>query len=215
MQILNSDGSEAEMCGNGIRCFAKFIAIEKLSSSGSLEIETLAGSIKTEIQGTQVKVDMGSPILAGCDIPLKIPKEKIINEDLWVEDKHFKMTGVSMGNPHCVIFTDKITDEQVLRWGPKIEKHGLFPKKTNVEFARIINEREIRMRVWERGAGETLACGTGACAVAVAGILNKRSGRSVTIHLLGGDLQIEWPAKDSHVFMTGPAEPVFSGTVIG
>ena len=211
MQFFNPDGSEAEMCGNGIRCFARFVKKRNITDKDALSVETLAGIIKTEITGENVRVDMGEPRLDGARIPVNVPKSTVINQDIWVEQKHFRMTCVSMGNPHCVIFVPEITDELVLQWGPQIEKHGMFPKKTNVEFVEVINSKELKMRVWERGAGETLACGTGACATAIAASLIKAADRSSTVHLLGGDLHIEWSEQNNRVYMTGPAQFVFEG----
>jgi diaminopimelate epimerase len=209
MLIFNNDGSEVEMCGNGIRCLAKFVRREGLTEKTQLSVETIAGKLKrTEIIGDRVRVDMDEPALISKDWYHTYP----VDVELRVDNKNFNVTLVSMGNPHCVIFVPKITNEQVLGWGPKIENHiHAFPNKINVEFARIINRSEIEMRVWERGAGETLACGTGACATAVAGILNQRTDAKVVVHMSGGDLDIEWKGKETSVFMTGPAEFVFDG----
>lgn len=212
MQFINSDGSEAEMCGNGIRCFALFARDNQLAVGNKVRVETLAGILTVEIIDNFVKVDMGEPVLEGEMIPVDIQKDKVVNEELSVNGQSFRMTCVSMGNPHCVIFVPEISDELVLETGPKIERHPLFPKKTNTEFVRVMNRRELEMRVFERGAGETLACGTGACASAVAGVLNGHTDRECTVHLLGGDLLIQWSETDNHVFMTGPAETVFKGT---
>ena len=201
MRIFNADGSEAEMCGNGIRCFAKYVYDNKLTRKKGLAIETLGGIVKTRIIGMNsqknylVKVDMG--------------KAKTKKIKLSIDDKSYDATYVSIGNPHCVLFVENFNfDYQSL--GKKIEHHGLFPKRINVEFVKVNNTREITMRVWERGSGETKACGTGACASVVASSLVGRTGKHVTVHLLGGDLDIEW-AKDKHVYMTGPAEEMFSG----
>ncbi len=215
MRIFNADGSEAEMCGNGIRAFAKYCFDHGLTKKKSFAVETGAG-IKTldlALKSGRVvsaRVDMGEPVLEGLKIPTTIRKNSVVREKLSVEGKKFTFTAVSMGNPHCVIFVDKITDDLVKRVGPKIEAHPFFPKKVNVEFARVIDKNNIEMRVWERGSGETMACGTGACATAVAAILNKKSGRKVNLKLLGGSLDIEW-ASNNHVYMTGPAEEAFSG----
>ena len=212
MRFFNPDGSEAEMCGNAIRCFAKFVKAENIFNDDYLKVETPAGIICTEdAEDNKVRVDMGEPILEGHRIPVNIPKDRVVNENLQVGEKLFHMTCVSMGNPHCIIFVPEITDELVLKQGPVIEKHSLFPKKTNTEFIKIINRSEINMRVYERGAGETLACGTGACAAAVAGVLNGFTDRKCRVHLLGGDLDIEWSEKNNHVFLTGPVETVFQG----
>lgn len=176
-----------------------------------MRVETLAGIIRPEVIKKLVRVDMGEPVLEGKKIPVNINKDMVVNEDIRIKHRHFKMTCVSMGNPHCVIFVPQITDELVLGIGPIIEKHALFPKRTNTEFAKVENPSEITMRVFERGSGETLACGTGACATVVAGVLNHLSDRKCTVHLLGGDLKIEWNKTSNHVFMTGPAEEVFEG----
>lgn len=216
MQILNSDGSEAEMCGNGIRCFAVLAYEKGLIDKPDLEVETLAGIIKPQIifnsdGSTQaVRVDMGEPILTPKEIPLSLDGEMAVNQIIQVNEKTFNYTAVSMGNPHCIVFVDNTEHAPVHEIGPLIEKHSLFPKKTNVEFVEILNPREAKMRVWERGAGETLACGTGTCATVVACVLNKKTERKVKVHLLGGDLDIEWSA-DNHVFMTGPVAKVFEG----
>lgn len=215
MRIFNSDGSEAEMCGNGIRCCAVYVKKLKLSGKRSLSFETGAGSIATESAGKGcIRVTMGRPILSAPQIPTTKVSGTVLNESLSVDGRLFKVTAVSMGNPHAVIYDDNLTDELVQVWGTKIERHHFFPKKTNVEFVKVLSENEIRMRVWERGCGETLACGTGACAGVVAGILNKLHGNRVTVHLPGGDLLVEWDGKEtSPVYMTGPATITFKGSV--
>lgn len=223
MDIYNADGGRVEMCGNGIRCLAKYIWDRNLSRKDVMEIETLAGIIKPKKAGRLVRIDMGEPILEAKDIPVKISSElgvrsseeqnskPIIEYPLQIEDKKFKITCVSMGNPHCVIFADDIDNFPVTKYGQAIEKHQLFPKRINVEFVEVISKKELNMRVWERGSGETLACGTGACAALVAANLNGLAGKKATIHLSGGDLKIEWSEKDNHVYMTGPAAEVFEG----
>lgn len=213
MRIFNPDGSEAEMCGNGIRCLAKYIWDKQLKTQ-KLSIETLAGIIHLEKRGELIRVDMGEPILEPEKIPVRIGKksELIINYPLQIDDKEFKITCVSMGNPHTIILLRDVGSFPVSHYGPMIERYEFFPKKTNVEFIEILNRRNIKMRLWERGAGETMACGTGACAVAVAGVLMGLSDRLVTVHLLGGKLLIEW-AEDNHIYMTGPAVTVFEGTI--
>jgi len=215
MRIINSDGSEAEMCGNGIRCFAKYVAFEKLSNKKKLVVETLAGLIRTENVGHGlIRVDMGVPHLSASEVPCTISMEQVKMYPVDVLGKTFEVTAVSMGNPHAVIFTDKITDEQVLGAGPVLEKHPYFPKRTNVEFIEVLSRLETRMRVWERGCGETQACGTGACASVVAGILNGLHDNEVIVHLPGGDLQISWNGNPQDpVFMTGLAREVFRGSV--
>lgn len=216
MRIINADGSEAEMCGNGIRCLAKLAYESGLVKAKLMEVETLAGIIRPELILDQhhrvlsVKVDMGEPELLPEKIPVLLPGEEIIDKSITVGKEYFSVTAVSMGNPHCVVFVSDVTMAPVTKLGPILESHPVFPKKANVEFVEIINRKEVKMRVWERGAGETMACGTGACAVAVASVLNDHTDREMTIHLNGGDLKISW-AKNNHVFMTGPAEKVFEG----
>lgn len=212
MEIYNADGSRVEMCGNGIRCLARYIWDRGLSNKDTLTIETLAGLIRPERDGDMVRVDMGEPILDGPSIPVNIEGE-IRNHPVTIDDRFFYITCVSMGNPHAVIFLDNIDVFPVARYGPLLEHHALFPKRANVEFVRIINTGEIAIRVWERGAGETLACGTGACASAVASNLNGYTGRKVSVHLPGGDLLINWSEEDNHVYMTGPAVEVYEGKI--
>ena len=226
MKIFNADGSEVEMCGNGIRCLAKYIWDRNLSDKKILHIETLAGIIRPEKAGDMVKVDMGEPIFEPEKIPVRIVESSklkvqsskkqnsslIIDYPLQVEGKEFRVTCVSMGNPHTVIFVENLSHFPVTYYGPLIENQPLFPKKTNVEFIEVLNPIEIKMRVWERGSGETMACGTGASAAAVASNMKGLTGKSITIHLLGGDLFVEW-AGDNHVYMTGPAEEVFEGII--
>lgn len=214
MGIINSDGSEVEMCGNGIRCLAKYIWDNRLNVKGSsnkLSIETLAGIIIPEKAGSQIRVDMGEPILDPEKIPVKIKASSVIDHPLKVKDKTFKITCVSMGNPHAVIVVNDVDTAPVETSGPQIEDHRLFPKRTNVEFIQILNRKNIRMRVWERGAGETMACGTGASAAAVASSLLGLTDRKVSLHLKGGKLLIDWSKKDNRVYMTGPAVKVFDG----
>lgn len=223
MRIFNADGSEVEMCGNGIRCLARYIWTRGLSDKRFLDIETMAGLIRPEMVNGLVKVDMGEPIFNPNRIPVNITHkflknvpeakvEAIIDYPLEIEDRLFGITCLSMGNPHAIIFVDKVEDFPVGYYGPRIENHGLFPKRTNVEFVEVVSPQEIKMRVWERGSGETMACGTGASAVAVAATLKGFTGRKVIVHLLGGDLSINW-ADDYHVYMIGPAEEVFEGTI--
>jgi diaminopimelate epimerase len=217
MRIFNFDGSEAEMCGNGIRCFAKYVYENKIVTKSKFTVETLAGIIIPELimvnkKVSGIKVDMGIPKLRRREIPM-IGEDSptVIDETLKVNPEQiFKITCVSMGNPHCIIFTDDVKSIAVSEIGPQIENHPLFPQKTNVEFIQVLNRKEVNFRVWERGVGETLACGTGACASLVASILNKKTDRQTLIHLPGGDLDIHW-ADDGHVYMTGPAELVFRG----
>ena len=211
MRIFNADGSEVEMCGNGIRCFARYIWDRGLSDKAILDIETLAGIIRPEKKGEMVRVDMGEPVLDGKKIPVNIDG-KVIDYPVNIEDKTFHITCVSMGNPHAVIIVDNVADFPVTYYGPLLEKHELFPKKTNVEFVEILNPAEIKMRVWERGSGETMACGTGASAAVIASNLKGLTGKNVAVHLMGGDLFIDL-AKDNHVYMTGPAKEVFTGEI--
>ncbi len=209
MLIFNPDGSEAEMCGNGVRCFARYILDRGISSQHDMNIETKAGLITTRVRGDMIEVDMGEPHFEGKEIPSVI-KGRIVSYPLKVMGKELPVTCVSMGNPHTIIFVEDVENFPVERYGPEIENHSVFPNRTNVEFARVISDREITMRVWERGAGETFACGTGACATLVAGVLNRLTHKRATVHLLGGDLNILW-GEDGHVYMTGPAVKVFDG----
>jgi diaminopimelate epimerase len=226
MRIFNADGSEVEMCGNGIRCLARYIWSRRLSGKAILNIETPAGIIRPGEKGKLVRVDMGEPVFEPEKIPVKTSsklKNKnsslvtrhsslIIDCPLKIEDREFRITCVSMGNPHAVIIVDNAADFPVTYYGPLIEKHEIFPKRANVEFIEILNPSEIKMRVWERGAGETMACGTGASAAAVASSLKGLTKKNVTVHLAGGDLLIEW-TEDNHVYMTGAAEEVFTGQI--
>ncbi|MFO7946759.1 MAG: diaminopimelate epimerase [Armatimonadota bacterium] len=219
MRIFNADGSEAEMCGNGIRAFAKYLYEHHKTTKTELEVETLAGIIRPEMtvedgEVTHVRVDMGPPRLKREDIPMagEPQDEPVIGEMLTVDDRDFEITCVSMGNPHCVIFVPAITDMLVYTYGPQIEVHPAFPARTNVEFVQIVDTHAAQMRVWERGAGETMACGTGASASAVAAILNGHCSDHVVMRLRGGYLSIEWQEGES-VFLTGPATEVFSGQV--
>jgi diaminopimelate epimerase len=214
MRIFNADGSEAEMCGNGIRCFAKYCYENNIARKSELTVETLAGIKRTWVTVenglvASVMVDMGSPLLERSEIPM-LGQGTCINQDLHVNGENYKVTCLSVGNPHCVTFIDALDDFPVQSVGPKIENHRLFPKKTNVEFAQVLGENELKVRVWERGCGETLACGTGACAAVVAGNLLKKLGSKVRVHLLGGDLDVEFA---EHLFLNGPAEKVFEGTL--
>ncbi len=217
MRIFNPDGSEPEMCGNAIRCFAKYLYEKGLTEKTNLKVETLAGIIKPELlldkqsEVKLIKVDMGEPILARNSIPMtRKDQAEVVAEELVVEDKSFTVTCVSMGNPHCVIFVDDVEEVDIKKWGPKIEVHERFPADINVEFVEVITPQELKMRVWERGAGITLACGTGASATLVAAVLNELSDRKATVKLLGGDLVIEW-ADNNRIYMSGPATEVFTG----
>lgn len=222
MRMWNADGSEAEMCGNGIRCVAKYVYERGIARRNELCIETGRGilSLQLEVKSgrvERVRVNMGQPILDASAIPTRLTGSPPMNVPLKlrVDAAHSEIpsphvTCISMGNPHCVLFVDELTDATVNNFGPTIELHSSFPQRVNVEFAQVLSRREVRVRVWERGSGETLACGTGACAVAVAGVLTNRLDRAVLAHLPGGDLELEW-AKDGDVFLTGPAVEVFSG----
>lgn len=217
MRMFNPDGSEAEMCGNGIRCFAKFvydrghtrdttITVETLGGTKTLRMTTKSGRVET------VKVDMGCPSLERGDLPMRGDPGPVRGEILKADGKRFEITGVSMGNPHVVFFADSVESVPIERVGPAIETHPSFPKRTNVHAVQVISNDEIRMLTWERGAGKTFACGTGACASVVASAVNNRTGRRVLAHLPGGDLLIEWTG-DNRVLMTGPAEEVFTGQI--
>jgi len=216
MRIFNADGSEAEMCGNGIRCFAKYCYENGIVKKNEFPIETLSGlkRVWLTVKGNEVKtvkVDMGAPKWARSSLPM-IGHGTCINENLEVNGEAFKVTCLSMGNPHCVIFVDKVDDFPVDQIGPKIENHKAFPKRTNVVFVQVLNNNQLKVRVWERGCGETLACGTGTCAaVAAANRLGKVSNK-VTVHVLGGDLQVEVAAS---MYLSGAAEKVFEGTLFG
>ncbi len=215
MRILNSDGTEPEMCGNGIRCFARYVYDQGIVIQNPMRVETLAGvlTLHLNIQDGQVqgvRVDMGEPILRADLIPVLGQGEPVVGQPLEVLGQTFQYTAVSMGNPHCIIFVEDFATLDFEHVGPAIEKHLLFPRKTNVEFIQVNSPQEITMKVWERGAGPTLACGTGACASAVAAVLNHKTERAITVHLPGGDLFIDW-GLDNHVYMTGPATYVFKG----
>lgn len=218
MRMFNSDGSEAEMCGNAIRCVGKYVYDNGLTQKTKIKIETLAGvkfldmKVKSE-KVALVKVDMGEPILEPAKIPVNSNGELFISQPVSIDDKEFKVTCVSMGNPHAVTYVDDVDNFPLEIIGPKMENNSLFPKRINAEFVQVIDKDTLKMRVWERGAGETLACGTGACAVLVSSVLNGISNRRVVVKLLGGDLIIEWDENDNHVYMTGPATKVFDGEV--
>jgi diaminopimelate epimerase len=216
MRMFNADGSASEMCGNAIRCVAKYLYEHGIARKDNLRIES-AGQVYT-LELTvddglveRVRVDMGEPILAAERVPTTLVGDPVVDVTLALADRTLRVTCVSMGNPHCVTFVDQITDELVHTIGPRIEHDPHFPNRVNAEFVEVVSPREVRQRTWERGSGETLACGTGASAVCVAGVLTGRTERRVTIHLLGGDLELEWNAADNHVYKTGPAVEVFSG----
>ncbi|MCI8412169.1 MAG: diaminopimelate epimerase [Clostridia bacterium] len=216
MRMFNSDGSEAEMCGNGIRCVGKFVYDKGLTNKTEVNIETLAGIKKLRLNIKEgkvdtVRVDMGEPILLPKQIPVISSEDIVKNLKLKALDKEFIFACVSMGNPHAITIVDNVEKFDVEKYGKILEIDKAFPKKTNVEFVQIIDKNNIKMRVWERGSGETLACGTGACATAIACNLKGLTNRKTNIKLLGGTLEIEWDEKDNHVYMTGPAVTVFEG----
>ena len=226
MEMFNADGTRSEMCGNGIRCVAKYVYDKGLTSSKEIKIVS-AGKVKIITVETErksentpsgkealtLKVNMGSPILEPENIPVLVSGERAIDADIEVLGKKYKMTCVSMGNPHAIIFSEGVKDMNLEAVGPYFENHKLFPRRTNTEFVEVVDKNNVNMRVWERGTGETLACGTGACATAVACVLNGKTENKVRVHLLGGDLDIEWDRDANLVYMTGPAETVFEGEV--
>ena len=219
MRMFNADGSEGEMCGNGIRCVAKYVYDHKMTDKTEISVETKAGIKYLDLmvedeKVTKVKVDMGEPILEPKKIPVRSEKKRVVNEPIAVAEKTWNMTCVSMGNPHAVVFVEDTGSLEIEKYGPLFENHELFPNRTNTEFVQVLNRNEINMRVWERGSGETLACGTGTCASVVACILNGYTDEKVLVHLLGGDLEIEYEKTTNHVFMTGPAETVFEGELL-
>lgn len=213
MRTFNADGSEAEMCGNGIRCLASYIKTAGISVKKELLIDTLGGPRKVKHAGKLIEVDMGEPVMKGKDIPVNL-SGRIINRPLKTESKEFRITCLSMGNPHCVTYHDDLTNIAVEKYGPILEHHSIFPKRANISFVNVISKNEIHMRVWERGAGETRACGTAACASLVASVLNGYTDRHATVVLPGGKLEIDWSTKDNHVYMRGPAEIVYKGEVV-
>jgi len=215
MRIFNNDGSEPEMCGNGIRCLAKFIAeLEEITEPRSYKIHTLGGLITPKLEANGlITVDMGKPRLLAAEIPttLTAADQKVVNQPLEVAGKTWQVTCVNMGNPHCITFVDDVAAIPLETLGPQFETHAVFPKKINTEFIQVVRSDYLKMRVWERGAGITLACGTGACASLVAGVLNGKCDRRATVELPGGLLQIEWSEADDRLYMTGPAEKAFVG----
>jgi diaminopimelate epimerase len=212
MDIINADGSQVEMCGNGIRCVAQYLVHHGATTKKEMAIETLGGIIRPRIVGDRVEVDMGEPVLEGPKIPSAL-EGLIIQHPIELDGTDYAITCVNMGNPHCVLFVENVDNYPVTEIGPKFERHKLFPKKINVEFIQVLSETSLKMRVWERGTGETLACGTGASAGWVAAVLTGRAQREGTMHLKGGDLQIRWSEKDNRVYMTGPGQEVYSGEI--
>ncbi|MFW6061652.1 MAG: diaminopimelate epimerase [Planctomycetota bacterium] len=221
MRMFNLDGSEGEMCGNGVRCVAKYAYDHGRAKKNPMTVETLAGtkSIALEIDGddkvTAATVDMGEPILAPEDIPVNIPQPKVVDAPIRAGNQAFQMTCVGMGNPHAAIYVDDLNKIRLAETGPQLETHPLFPAKMNVHFVQVHSPEEVTVLHWERGSGATLACGTGASAVCVAGVLAGRTGRQILAHLPGGDLRLEWRESDNHVYMTGPAVEVFQGEYFG
>ena len=215
MRMWNADGSEAGMCGNGLRCVAKYLFDRKLVAKPEMRIATGDGIISAWIESTdgresRVRVSLGSPKLTAAEIPTTLRESPLLDVPLKCGDREFRVCCVSMGNPHCVIFVEEPTDELVLQYGPLLERHEVFPERTNVEFVQILTQDELRMRVWERGSGETMACGSGACAAVVAAVLTGRTGRHVRCRLPGGELTVDWDDSET-VFLTGPAVEVFEG----
>jgi diaminopimelate epimerase len=218
MRMFNADGSEAQMCGNASRCVGKYVYDKGYTQKTVITLETKAGVKILELfpvngKIENVKVDMGEPVLDTKHIPVIWDEEQLINREIDFEPEKLAITAVSMGNPHAVIFTENIKDLEIEKIGRKIENYPMFPERTNVEFVEILSPTLAKMRVWERGSGETQACGTGACATLVAAVLNKKLERKAVIQLLGGDLELEWEAETNHVLMTGPATTVFEGEI--
>ena len=218
MEMYNADGSRAEMCGNGIRCVAKFVYDKGLTDKTDIsviscgKIKYLQLSLKDNKVDT-VRVNMGAPELIAANVPVLCDKEQAVDEPITVQDTEYKMTCVSMGNPHAVVFMENVTDLEIEKIGPYFESHERFPKRTNTEFVKVIDRNTVQMRVWERGTGETLTCGTGCCATVVACILNGLTDDTVTVKLLGGELEITWDREADLVYMTGPATTVFEGEI--
>lgn len=218
MNIYNADGSQAEMCGNGIRCVAKYVYDYGLTDKTEISVETLAGIkyLRLQVENGKVaniEVNMGAPILEPKEIPVAVEESPVVNVPVEVKGKIYHMTCVSMGNPHAIIFMNNVKDLDIAAIGPYFENHTVFPKRTNTEFVEVLDRNTVNMRVWERGSDETLACGTGACATTVACILNDKTENEVTVHLLGGDLKIRWDREANQVYMTGPATVVFDGEI--
>lgn len=218
MEMYNADGSQSEMCGNGIRCVGKYVYDYGLTEKTSISVETLAGIKYLELQVLDGKVDlvtvnMGAPELVPAKIPVRSEKDILVKEPIEVDDVRYEMTCVSMGNPHCIVFVKDTASFPLEEIGPKFEQHEVFPNRVNAEFIEVLDRKTVNMRVWERGSGETLACGTGACASTVACILNELTEDEITLHLLGGDLKVRWDREANLVYMTGPAKVVFDGEI--
>lgn len=218
MAMYNADGSEGKMCGNGVRCIAKYVYDYGLTDKRQISIETLGGIkyLDLTVEGgevTRVKVNMGSPVFKPGDIPVRADGERFVNEPVVVDDREYRVTAISMGNPHAVVFVEDTESLPMEKIGPKFELHQMFPDRINTEFVQVLNKKEVNMRVWERGSGETLACGTGACATVVACVLNGFTDNEITVHLLGGDLLLNYDRERETVWMTGPAAVVCDGTI--
>lgn len=219
MDMYNLDGSQGAMCGNGIRCVAKYVYDYGIVKKTELTVETKSGikKLKLSVENgkvSQVEVNMGEPILKASEIPICSENDQVLNEAIEVDGTIYHMTGVSMGNPHAVVFLEDVENLDIEKLGPSFENHPRFPDRVNTEFIQVLDPNTLKMRVWERGSGETLACGTGACASAVASALNGLSGNEVTVKLLGGDLKIRWDRESNQVYMTGPAAIVFDGEIV-
>ena len=218
MEMYNADGSRAQMCGNGIRCVAKFVYDRHLTDQTEITVVS-AGSVKrlklyvADGHVERVRVNMGRPILKAAEIPVLSDEEQVLDWPVFVADRQWRMSCVSMGNPHAVVLAEDVASLPLTEIGPKFENHPMFPERVNTEFIRVIDRSTLELRVWERGSGETLACGTGCCAAVAACVLNGLTERSVTVHVLGGELQIEWDENTGEIFMPGPAETVFEGQV--
>ena len=217
MRMFNADGSESEMCGNGVRCVAKYVYDHGIAHKPRVKIETGRGVLTLDIEARnerakRIRVEMGPPILKSAELPTTLPGDPPVNAPLVVDGQTWAVTCVSMGNPHAVIYVDDVEAFPVEKLGAAIEHHPAFPRRVNVHFVQVLGSGEVRMRTWERGSGITLACGTGACSVCVAGVLTGKTARRLLAHLPGGPLELEWAADDASVFMTGPAVEVFSGT---
>jgi len=212
MQIFNPDGSEAETCGNGLRASMKFLQYSKLTKAKEISFETLGGIKVVKSLGRNFRVDMADPVMKGKEIPVNL-SGRIVNRPLKIDGKEFRITCLSVGNPHCVIYTEDVDAFDLRTYGPLLENYSIFPKKINIEVVQIVGREQIKMRVWERGAGETDGCGSGACAAAVASVLNGFTGRKVTVDQPGGKLMVDWEVKSSHVLLTGPAEVTYVGEI--
>ena len=218
MSMYNADGSEGKMCGNGIRCVAKYVYDNKMTDKTTITVETLSGikTLELNVKNDKVetvKVNMGTPILLPKDVPVVSDKDKVVDEPIVIDDKEYRITCVSMGNPHAITFIENTDDLEIETIGPKFENNPIFPDRVNTEFIQVLDRNIVKMRVWERGSGETFACGTGACATVVACVLNGLTDNKVTVKLLGGDLFIEYNREENTVYMTGPAKVSFTGKI--